>query len=146
VDPDPAVVVFVPNFSPGNVPVDLVQSFAQPAFAILCFCSKAMALSRVGKNCKPRPCVWHFQHGGAFWDSSIRRNCTALYTSADVMLLPSQYDAFRSRRKQAICVVLRGGLQPRVGADDDLSPPLVRPLYIRVEIGRPDTLLASHSF
>jgi glycosyltransferase involved in cell wall biosynthesis len=126
-DPATPVVLFCAKLQPWKRPLDLLQAFAKAAVAdsLLLFAGEGPLKGQLESEAK-RLGISHRVHFLGFINQT---QLPALYTSADVMVLPSEYDAFGVVVNEAIlcgCPVVASN---SVGAGRDLIAP-VDPSFI----------------
>jgi glycosyltransferase involved in cell wall biosynthesis len=140
VDPDTAVVLFCAKLQPWKRPLDLVQAFAQAGVA-----NSLLLLAGDGplkEELEAETVRLGISNRVRFLGFVNQTQLPALYTAADVMVLPSQYDAFGVVVNEAIlcgCAVVASN---SVGAGRDLIAP-IDPSFIYPcgDVGALSTLL-----
>src|SRR5215472_13237124 len=134
--PNHAVILFCAKLQPWKRPVDLLRAFAKADIqnALLLFAGEGPLRPQLESEAASLGVASRVRFLGFVNQSEL----PAVYTSADLMVLPSEYDAFGVVVNEAMCCGCPVAASNRVGAAQDLVAPIA-PQFI-FPCGDVDTL------
>ena len=134
--PNHTVILFCAKLQPWKRPVDLLRAFAKADVqnALLLFAGKGPLQPQLESEAAALGVASRVHFLGFVNQSQL----PAVYTSADLMVLPSEYDAFGVVVNEAMCCGCPVAASDRVGAAHDLIAPVAPQLVF--PCGDVDTL------
>lgn len=125
--PDTGVILFCAKLQPWKRPADLLRAFANAgvADALLVFAGEGPLRSQLESEAAALGVASRVRFLGFVNQSQL----PAVYTSADLMVLPSEYEPFAVVVNEAMCCGCAAVASDRVGAARDLVAP-VAPQFV----------------
>jgi glycosyltransferase involved in cell wall biosynthesis len=122
-----AIILFCAKLQPWKRPLDLLQAFAEagPEESILVFAGEGPQRAQLEAEAVKRG----IQHRVKFLGFLNQSQLPALYSAADVLVLPSVYEPFAVVVNEALCCACPVIVSDQVGAARDLVAP-VNPQFI----------------
>jgi len=116
------VILFCAKLQPWKRPLDLLRAFAQANLsdALLIFAGEGMERQKLEKEAA----VLRVSHRVRFLGFLNQSQLPAVYSSADLMVLPSEYEPFAVVVNEASCCCCPVAASDRVGAARDLIAPV----------------------